>query len=151
MESTLRIWKTSRSLYLNYFDRYSLAQLDKVPEGFNNNLIWNIGHIIVAQQGLIYKSSNLPGHISTELFDLYKSGTKPSRQTSESHANELKGLLISLIDQTEKDLSDGIFATFNERMTGTGFYLGSLTDAIEFNNYHEGLHLGAMMGIQKFI
>lgn len=68
MESTFRIWKTSRKLYLEYFDKYTLNQLNKVPDGFSNNLIWNIGHIVVAQQA----------YISNELFELYKPGTKPT-------------------------------------------------------------------------
>lgn len=151
MESTFKIWKTSRKLYLEYFDKYTLDQLNKVPDGFSNNLIWNIGHVVVAQQALIYKTSDLQGYISSELFELYKPGTKPTGQTSENDANELKRLLISLIEQTEMDFSDGKFVKFNERMTGTGFYLSSLKDAFEFNNYHEGFHLGCMINIRKFV
>lgn len=63
MNSTFKIWKTSRNLYLDFFEKYTLDQLNKIPEGFNNNLIWNIGHEIVAQQALIYKSSGLEGYI----------------------------------------------------------------------------------------
>lgn len=57
--SIFKTWNTSRNLYAAYFDNYSLEQLNKIPAGFNNNLIWNIGHIIVAQQSLIYQLSNL--------------------------------------------------------------------------------------------
>jgi hypothetical protein len=151
MESIFKTWEKSRELYLNYFDKYTLDQLNKIPNGFNNNLIWNIGHIIVAQQALIYKGSNLNGHISDELFGLYKSGTIPTGQTTEVEAKELKTLLISLIEKTESDVANGKFISYNERKTGTGFHLGSLMDAFEFNNYHEGLHLGYMMCIRKFV
>lgn len=146
-----KTWKTSRKLYLECFDKYSLDQLNKIPYGFSNNLIWNIGHIIVAQQALIYKGSELEGYISDELFELYKPGTKPTESISQSDVNELKELIISLIEKTETDFSNGKFVEYNERMTGTGFYLSSLKDAFEFNNYHEGLHLGCMMNIRKFI
>ncbi|TPN88053.1 DinB family protein [Aquimarina algicola] len=151
MESVFTVWETSRNLYLDYFDKYTLEQLNKIPNGFNNNLIWNIGHIIVAQQALIYKGSNLKGYISDELFELYKHGTKPTGLITESEMEALKILLISMIEKTKTDFYNGIFNTYNERMTGTGFYLSSLMDAFEFNNYHEGLHLGHMMSIRKFI
>lgn len=152
MESTFKIWKTSRKLYLDFFDNYTLEQLNKTPEGFNNNLIWNIGHIIVAQQALIYKTSGLKGHISESLFESYKPGTKPTDLTTQTEADELKALLFNLVDLTIADFEAGEFKVFNERMTGTGFHLATLTDAFEFNNYHEGLHLGYMMGgIRKFI
>lgn len=151
MKSTLKTWETSRKLYLDYFEKYSPDQLNKIPVGFSNNLIWNIGHIVVAQQGLIYKGSGLKGYVSEKLFDLYKPGTKPIRQATKEEIEELKYLLIFLIDKTIEDFNNGIFETYNERMTGTGFHLASLIDAFEFNNYHEGLHLGYMMGIRKFI
>ncbi|WP_271765976.1 DinB family protein [Aquimarina algiphila] len=151
MESVFRTWKTSRELYLDYFNNYTLEQLNKIPNGFSNNLIWNIGHIIVAQQALIYKDSDLEGYIPNELFELYKPGTKPTGKTSQNEVTELKELLLSLIKKTETDFYDGKFVNYNERMTGTGFYLTSLKDAFEFNNYHEGLHLGFMVNIRKFI
>ena len=151
MESIFKAWKTSRNLYSKYFENYTLEQLNKIPDGFSNNLIWNIGHIIVAQQALIYKGSNLKGYISDELFGLYKPGTKPTGLTTETEIKELKALLISLVEKTEVDFYNGKFNTYNERMTGTGFHLSSLMDALEFNNYHEGLHLGCMMNIRKFV
>jgi hypothetical protein len=151
MESLIKTWKTSRRIYSDYFDRYDLEQLNKVPTGFNNNLIWNIGHIIVAQQSLIYRLSSLPMSVSTELFDTYKPGTKPVSETSRTEADELKGLLMSLVDQTESDLSSGLFKTFTERQTATGFLLTTLEDSLHFNNYHEGLHLGYMMSLRKFV
>jgi hypothetical protein len=60
MEAIFKAWTTSRNLYLRFFEEYSLEQLNKIPEGFSNNLIWNIGHVIVAQQSLVYRGSNQP-------------------------------------------------------------------------------------------
>ena len=151
METILKTWKASRKLYMEFFDKYSLEQLNKVPKGFNNNLIWNIGHIIVTQQKLIYKGANLQGYISDDLFDQYKSGTKPTAPVSENEANNLKALLTSLIEKTELDVAKDIFVSYNERITGIGFHLESVRDAFECNNYHEGMHLGYMMAIRKFV
>ncbi len=151
MKSTVKIWKTNRKLYLEYFDKYSPEQLNKIPERFNNNLIWNIGHIIVAQQVLIYKSSGLKEYISEEFTNLYKPGTKPAKEASENEIKEMKELLVSHIEKTESDLTDGKFQIYNERTTSMGFHLGSLEEAIAYNNYHEGLHLGFMMSIRKFV
>lgn len=151
MEFVFKAWKTSRKIYLDFLDTYTLDQLNKVPQGFNNNLIWNIGHIVVAQQSLIYRTSNLPMYIPDQLFDLYKPGTRPSGATTQSEVDELRILLTVLIEKTEADYANGKFVAFNERITGTGFHLASLRDAFEFNNYHEGLHLGCMMSIRKFL
>lgn len=151
MEAVFKAWATSRKLFLNFFNDHSLDELNRLPGGFNNNLIWNIGHIIVAQQSLVYRGSNLPLNISDDLVNLYKPGTKPMRPASRAEADELKELLTSLISQTEADFQKGIFTQYVERTTVTGFHLATVADAFEFNNYHEGLHLGYMMGIRKFI
>lgn len=151
MKATFKIWKTNRNLYLDYFDNYTLEQLNCIPDGLSNNLIWNIGHIIVCQQVLIYKSSNVQGYISDELIELYKPGTKPTGKTSEKEVNELKQLLISLIDKTESDFYSDLFKVYNERTTSMGFHLGTLEEALEYNNYHEAMHLGCMMNIRKFL
>jgi hypothetical protein len=90
-------------------------------------------------------------YISEDLLNQYKPGTRPSVPTSQSEANELKELLISLISKTEADFQKNIFTTYIERTVVTGFHLSSIKDAFEFNNYHEGLHLGYMMSIKKFV
>ena len=151
MEAVLKAWKTSRKLYLHFFDKYNLEQLNLTPPRFSNNLIWNIGHIIAAQQSIIYKTSNLPVNIPDEFFDRYKPGTRPGEPVSQNEVDEIKSLLISLISQTETDLANGKFVSFTERKTITGFHLGSLQDAFVFNNYHEGLHLGYMKSIARFV
>jgi hypothetical protein len=151
MEPVLKAWKTSRKIYLEFFDKYSLEQMNVVPDKFSNNIIWNIGHIIAAQQSLVYKTSNLPINIPEDFFDRYKPGTKPMRAVSQNEAEEIKSILISMIDQTEADLANGKFVSFTERNTLTGFHLGNLQDALVFNNYHEGLHMGYIKSIGRFV
>ena len=72
MEQTFKIWETSRKIYLKLIESYSIEQLNKIPEGFSNNLIWNLGHIIVSQQGLVYRLSGLPVNVSEEITNKYK-------------------------------------------------------------------------------
>jgi len=150
MEATFKIWETSRNIYLKIIENYSLEQLNKIPEGFSNNLAWNLGHIIVSQQGLVYRLSGLPINISVEMMEKYKNGSKPTATTQEE-IDELKVLLFSLLNKTKEDYSNGKFTSYNEYTTGTGFYLANIKDAMEFNNYHEGIHLGFMMNIRKFV
>ncbi|MCV9927751.1 DinB family protein [Flavobacterium sp. LS1R49] len=151
MNQTFEATRVSRKLFSNFFDTYSLEQLNKIPEGFNNNLIWNIAHVIVTQQLLVYKLSGLPMLVSDELVDKYRKGTKPEGEVSQAELEEIKSLLFSTIIQTEEDYNAKIFKTYSELTTSLGFTFKSIDDALSFNNYHEGLHLGIMMSIRKFI
>jgi hypothetical protein len=130
---------------------YTLEQLNTIPEGFSNNLIWNIGHIIVTQQLLVYKLSGLPMMISDELVEKYKKGTKPEDIAIQTEVDEIKSLLFETINQTKADYDNQIFKNYNEYPTSTGFILKSVGDALAFNNLHEALHIGIMMSIRKFI
>lgn len=151
MDATFKIWETNRKHYLQLIENYSLEQLNKIPEGFSNNLAWNLGHIIVAQQGLVYRLSGLPTNVSDEMTNTYKNGSKPTGATTQAEIDELKVLLFSLIEKTKEDYANRKFATYNEYTTGTGFHLATTKEAIEFNNYHEGIHFGFIMNIRKFI
>ncbi|MDN3678500.1 DinB family protein [Flavobacterium paronense] len=151
MDAIFKIWETNRRLYLKLIDSYSLEQLNKIPEGFSNNLAWNLGHIIVAQQGLVYRLSGLPTYVSDEMTNTYKNGSKPTGTTTQAEIDELKELLFSLIEKTKEDYTNGKFVAYNEYTTGTGFHLATTIEAMNFNNYHEALHMGFMMNIRKFI
>jgi hypothetical protein len=151
MTSAFKIWTTNRHILSGFISNYSLEQLNTMPKGFTNNLIWNIGHIIVTQQRLIYKTSGLPMYITDALLETYKTGTKPTGKTTKEEAKELQELLTSLISPTQNDFMNGKFKSFTEVTTSTGFNLTSTPEAIDFNNYHEGLHLGFMINIRKFL
>ena len=151
MEATFRIWETSRGLYQSFLDNYSLEQLNTIPEGMSNNLIWNMGHVIVSQQKLVYTLSGLPMHISDSLFEKYQNGSRPDGKTSQIEVAEIKKLLSEIVQKTKADFEAGIFKEFHPYQTKTGFNLGTLKEAMEFNNYHEGIHLGIMMSIKKHI
>jgi hypothetical protein len=151
MNQTFDITRTSRKILSQFLEKYTLEQLNKIPEGFSNNLIWNIAHIVVVQQMLVYKLSGLPMNVSDEMVNAYKKGSKPEHIASQSEVEEIKILLSKTIDQTEKDFDNGVFKNFEEYPTSTGFVLKSTQDAMVFNNFHEGLHIGIMMSIRKFL
>lgn len=151
MEQTFQITTTSREILSQFLQGYTLEQLNKIPDGYTNNLIWNIGHIVVVQQMLIYKLSGLPMLISDEMVDKYKKGTVPAQDATQADVDEIKAFLFETVHQTKKDLNNKIFENFHEFTTMTGFTIKNVEDAISFNVYHEAVHTGIMMGIRKFI
>ncbi|MBP9792662.1 MAG: DinB family protein [Flavobacterium sp.] len=151
MQTTFEINHNSRKMLLQLLENHSLAQLNKIPDGFANNLIWNIGHIVTVQQMLVYKLSGLPMMISEDMVETYKKGTKPERDITQKEVEEIKQLLFSTLEQTKEDFEKGIFVYYMEFTTGVGFVVKSAKAAMEFNNYHEGLHMGIMMQIRKFL
>jgi len=151
MQQSLAITQKSRETLMKFFIDYSADQFNKIPPGFSNNLIWNLGHIVVVQQMLVYNLSGLPMAVSGEMVAKYKRGTKPSGSVLAAEIDEIRQLLIDTIKKTETDHASGLFKNYQPFTTMSGYAINSADDAANFNNYHEGVHTGVMMAIRKFV
>ena len=149
MKQNFDIARTSRTMILQYLENFSVEQLNTVPAGFSNNLIWNIAHVVVTQQLLVYKLSGTPMLISDDFVEKYRKGSAVNGLVSASEIESIKLLLLPTIEQTQKDFNAGVFKKHTEYPTSTGFVIKTVEDAITFNNFHEGLHLGIMMRKKK--
>ena len=89
--------------------------------------------------------------LTPTFIDKYKNGSVPNGETTQEEVDEIKELLVSTLNQTITDFEKGKFTSYNEYQTKTGFLLRNSEDAIQFNNYHEGIHLGFIMKIKKYI
>jgi hypothetical protein len=145
------VLKATRDNMLRIMDSLTMEQLNQIPEGFNNNLIWNFGHVVVTQQLLNYALSGLPMHLSEEIVNKYRKGSKPNLIVSEGEYEMLKTAAFDLIETLKKDYEAGVFKTYNPYTTSYNTTLTSIEEAINFNNVHEALHLGLMMALRKFV
>lgn len=130
---------------------FTNEQLNHIPNGFSNNLAWNLGHVMVTQQLLVYRLSGLSTYVSDEIIDRYRIGTKPEAPVSSSEIEEIKKELIVLVDKSTSDWKSGKFESYKEYPTSFGVTLRSSVDAMQFNNNHEALHLGYMMAMRKLL
>jgi len=152
MNFTLEVLTNTRKFLCKMLGETSLEELNKIPNGFNNNIIWNIGHILVTQQILIYKLSGLQMIVSDILINKYMKGTKPEGLVSQSEVDEIKGLLFSTIENTKVDFNNAIFTNFKEyTVSTTGNTLRNIDDAFEFMLFHEGLHIGYIMALSRAV
>lgn len=150
MELTFEVFKKTRGFFKQYLEKYTLDELNKIPEGFNNNIIWNIVHSVVTEQLLVYKLSRLQPNVSEALINAYKKGTSPEKPVTKEQLEEIKTLLFSTIEQTETDYKNGVFKTYNDyTLSITGNTLTNVSQAIDFALFHEGLHFGYIMALER--
>jgi DinB superfamily len=152
MKDALEIIRKTRASFIGMTKNLSIEQMNLVPEGFNNNIIWNFGHIIVVQQGLCYGLAGLPQNVDKSLVIKYKKDSIPNTFISAEEFETLKALSVSLIDTFEADIAKGIFPTnYQPFMTLLGVEIDGLEKAIAFNAYHEGLHYGYAMSLKRAV
>ena len=149
MDQQFEILLITRKNVLNAIKDLSIEELNKVPSGFNNNIIWNVGHNLVTQQLLVYKLSGQSPIIPNELIDKYRKGSSGSISVSENEINEIKGLLISTGKIMQQDYNSSLFTEYSEYTTSYNITLDSIEKAIAFNNVHEGLHFGYIMALKR--
>ena len=112
--------KKTRLYLLELIKDLSLTQVNEIPAGFNNNIIWNLGHLIVSQQALCYIRSGVKPIIDETYIAKYRPQTKPELPVEIGEFNEIKELLITLLDRLETDYNDNVFANYNTFTTAYG-------------------------------
>lgn len=140
----------SRENLVSLLDSLSLDQLNLIPEGFNNNILWNAAHSLVTQQLLCYKLAGVPMLLEKDFVTKFSKGTKAAVYTKEDLDFVLQNA-VPLIEQLKIDLDQVDFSNYFEYTTSFGTTLRSIEDAISFNCIHEGLHLGYMMAQKRTI
>ncbi|WP_026462620.1 DinB family protein [Adhaeribacter aquaticus] len=151
MDYTFQILKATRTNFLNLINGLSLDAVNAIPAGFNNNIIWNFGHIIAAQQVLCYKMSQVTPRVEEEIITKYQKGTKPTAYVSQAELELLKSYLFSTIDFLAEDFENNIFRPFTPYKTSLGSTVSSIEGAIQLLPMHDGLHLGYAMALRKLV
>ncbi len=148
MSFTLEVLPNTRAFFKQCLTANSLTDLNTIPQGFNNNIIWNIGHVVVTQQLLLYKLSGLPMQVSQTLIDRYKKGSKPEKLVSQQEVDEIKTLLHTTLEQLKNDYTSNKFKQYTSyTVSTTGNTLTNIEEALQFVLFHEGIHLGYVMAL----
>lgn len=145
------VLRKSRELVIKELEGLSLEQIHTIPQGFKNNIAWNVAHLVVTQQLLHYKLSGLNPLCPDNLIENYRKGTAPTKNFTPEEFDEVKELLLGLPDTLQEDFEAGIFENYTEYPTSTGYVLKNIENAIAFNNFHEGIHYGIIRSIKKFL
>jgi len=151
MNQQIENLKKVRAFLLDGIKDLTTEQWNKIPGGFNNNIAWNVGHLIAAQQGICYKRANLTPHISDEFWEQFRSGSKPAGDLSAEEIENLKSLFLSTMDQLDTDYNSQIFNNYTAWSTRYGVEITSIEDALKFLPFHEGLHAGTIGAFKRLV
>ena len=140
-----------RKFLSNLLDELTLEELNYIPKGFNNNILWNIAHILVTEQLITYGLSDLPIAMDKGFIERFKKGSKCLSNYSIYDVEVIKNKYLKLNNITQKDYKNNRFTNFTEYPTSTNIVLKNIDDALQFNMLHEGIHLGVILSIKKLL
>ncbi len=140
---------------LAFLDATTEEQADVMPEGFRNSIRWNLGHILLCHENLLFSflgdqdKKAIPEHYD-KLFGFHTSpDTWKEENLNPPSLYELRGLL----EEQPKRLKE-VFGGRLDEEAGKPFNLGSVTlntlaDVFSFVNWHEGLHQGNITTLKR--
>lgn len=152
MQYTTKYIRRIREIFLGLIEDLSIEQLNEIPAGFNNNIVWNFGHLITSTTALCYISSGIDRNANNPYLDKYRKGTRPESFITEEELNDLKRLAFSNLDKIESDLAANKFQQIQPFATGTFKYeMHSIEEILTCATAHESLHLGIANAIKKLV
>lgn len=124
-----------------------------VPNGFNNNVKWNLGHIYVIQEKFAFQLAGEQTQLSPQYITLFSSGTRPAEWGVQDlpTIHELIHVLSDQLFRIEQTLNGRLDDTISAYTTSTGLTLSTVKELISFCLYHEGMHFDAIKSIKRCI
>ena len=151
MQTTIDRYKKLRQYILENIKDLTSEQLNLVPTGFSNNIIWNLAHLVAVQQAVCYKRAGKYLKIEESYFELFKPGTKPELNFDDAMIAKTKIMFIDNIDLLQTDYNNNEFENYTTWTTRAGIDITNIDIAINFMMYHEGLHEGLIGALKKFV
>ena len=149
MTNSLELIDRMRIDLLVKTENLKVEQLNAIPYGFNNNIVWNLGHILVVTDELLYKNS----HFSFPVHDFdtsgFKKGTRPEKVINEKDISSIRSALSDTIPQFRKLITAYAMASQNKESD----LLEKLSNdkSIHFILFHEDMHVSTILRQLKLV
>ncbi len=137
-----------RGVTLQVIDSVTEEMADIVPQGFNNNIRWNLGHIYLDQYLWIQHLTKEPISFPDGFRKWFDYGTSPVTWASATPSlTTLKELLAEQPRFIKENYGDRLEEEFPETELG----MHTIAQVLVRTIFHEGLHIAAIQGIRRFV
>jgi uncharacterized damage-inducible protein DinB len=145
-ELTFKSFELSRSFFLKHLGELDAKTAEIQPEGFNNNILWHVGHVLITSEYFMFgfpeKSTNLP----TNYLELFNRGTSPADWKGE--VPTLSELTTQLKDQLTR-IKQIPEERLQEKLEKQVFDFQTFGELVNFTVFHETYHLGQIHAMKR--
>lgn len=122
--------------------------LDIIPNGFNNNIRWHLGHIVTTQERLAFRLIDEPLELPGPFMSMFVNGTKPADwQTAPPSLEKL----LELLEKQPERIQERLQGRLEEKLTIPFKQMTSLDEALVYSIGYEAMHAGYMMALKKAV
>ncbi|WP_419880897.1 DinB family protein [Peribacillus sp. B-H-3] len=148
-----RHMETVRGITENLIKKFPEETADIVPEGFNNSIRWNFGHIAFIQEKLVFGLLGKEGGLPEEYEEFFKAGSKPADWSDAPPSmSEIADELSKQKSRIRSFLESSMDIKFPEPFTNkAGIKLYTSGEAFLFSFFHEAMHIETIKLIYRKI
>lgn len=147
-EVLLEQLNTYRSELLELVEDVSEEEAEIVPKGYNNNIRWNLGHVLLDQYLWIRVLTKEDLPVSMTYNQWFGYGTNPSHFTDETPSFSE---LISMLREQPRIIEEKYRDRMEEEFAPTDMGMHTIEQVLVRTIFHEGLHMGAIIAIKRQI
>ncbi|MBP0724480.1 DinB family protein [Bacillus sp. RG28] len=137
-----------RNALLMGIDTITEEEADLIPNAFNNNIRWNVGHIFLDQYLWIQHLTKEPINLPSDFNDWFGFGTSPSDwKTTPPTLEELKQLLT----KQQLFIRETYGNRLEEEFSPTESGMHTIAQVLVRTIFHEGIHIANIQAIRRFI
>ncbi len=126
-------------------------QLLCVPEGFRNNILWNVGHVITDNCTMLYPQCGHEFPLPNHYLGWFEPGTSPDTWTDPPSLKEILDAGERTKDKLIEDCEAGRMESYAPMKLDDGIVLTNIASAIAHCNTHEAIHLGVVLALRKLV
>ncbi|RLQ93216.1 DinB family protein [Falsibacillus albus] len=120
----------------------------KIPNHHRNNILWNIGHILVGWDNAIYQIIGEERRLPLQYHLMFPRGSFPSKW--EEKPPEYPVLLEQLEAQTE-ELIEAAAGKLDQPLSEPFLHMTTLGEMFLFLTSHEALHLNVIGSLRRMV
>jgi hypothetical protein len=150
---TIEQLKMARMYTMGRLSQVKEDAWDKQPNGFNNTIRWNAGHIYISLEQFV--ASAVPSYepLNNEWGAFFGIGTSPVKWEGQAPSKEeLLAALQEQLPRAVEALEGQLDLVLPEPIKiGEMLTMGTVDAVIQFSLWHEGVHAGVIHGLNRAI
>lgn len=136
---TFQNFEISRSFFLKNVEGMDEKIANIQPEGFKNNILWHVGHVLLTAEYFMFGFPEKSTHLPMNYVELFNRGTSPADWNGEvptiaELTDQLKDQMARIKELPEERLQEKLEKQF--------FDFKTFGELFNFAVFHETYHLG---------
>ena len=150
MTNFLELLENKRTVLLKKTEHLTTAQYNLVPPGFNNNIIWNMGHALIVSESLLYSNTAFEFPIHEFNIEGFKRGTKPELAINDYGIKLIRQSMSDTVPLFRKLLNDTASAGSHMSQSDPLHTLIS-EKSLRFMLFHEDMHFAKIQQLLLYV